>query len=128
MDRQIARLKKRLAKKAKRGFRGYPVGTLACYGPDDRRATKLVAAIIEDEGGEAKEIQKWYSDQGDVRDDLEIIEAVATFLEQQGARSVVMPETIVGCPHEENIDYHGDVCPECPFWANRDRWAGKLIH
>ncbi len=58
MDRQSARLKKRLAKKAKRGFRGYPVGTLACYGPDDRRASKLVAAIIENEGGEAKEIQK----------------------------------------------------------------------
>ena len=128
MDRQIARLKKRLAKKAKRGFRGYPVGTLACYGPDDRRASKLVAAIVEHEGGDAKEIRKWYSDKGDVRDDLEIIEEVIAFLEQLGARSVVMPETIVGCPHEETIDYHGAVCPECPFWANRDRWTGELIH
>ena len=61
MDRKIARLKKRLAKMAKRGFRGYPVGTLACYGPDDRRASKLVAAIIEAEGGQATEMQKWYS-------------------------------------------------------------------
>ena len=61
MDRKIARLKKRLAKKAKRGFRGYPVGTLACYGPDDRRASKLVAAIIEAEGGQGSEMQKWYS-------------------------------------------------------------------
>ncbi len=41
MDRQITLLKKRLAKKSKRGFRGYPVGTLSCYGPDDRRASKL---------------------------------------------------------------------------------------
>ena len=61
MDRKIARLKKRLAKKAKRGFRGYPVGTLARYGPDDRRASKLVAAIIGAEGGQATEMQKWYS-------------------------------------------------------------------
>ena len=61
MDRKIARLKKRLAKKAKRGFCGYPVGTLACYGPDDRRASKLVAAIIKAEGGQATEMQKWYS-------------------------------------------------------------------
>ena len=61
MDRKIARLKKRLAKIAKPGFRGYPVGTLACYGPDDRRASKLVAAIIEAEGGQATEMQKWYS-------------------------------------------------------------------
>ena len=58
MDRKIAQLKKRLGKKAKRGFRGYPVGTLACYEPDDRRDSKLVAAIIEAEGGQATEMQK----------------------------------------------------------------------
>ena len=56
MDRQITRLKKRLVKKAKRGIRGYPVGTLNCYGPDDRRASKLVAAIVEHEGGGATEM------------------------------------------------------------------------
>ncbi len=107
MDRQIARLKKRLAKKAKRGFRGYPVGTLACYGPDDRRASKLVAAIVEHEGGDATEMRKWYCEHGDVRDTLQIIEEVIAFLEQFGAHSVVMPETIIGCPHEEDIDYMG---------------------
>ena len=60
MDRKIARLKKRLDKKAKRGFRGYPVGTLACYGPDNRRASKLVAAVVEREVGEATAMRKWY--------------------------------------------------------------------
>jgi hypothetical protein len=79
MDRQIARLKKRLAKKAKRGFLGYPVGTLTCYGPDDRRASKLVAGIVEHEGGDAKEMRKWYCEQGDVRDNLEIIEEAIAF-------------------------------------------------
>ncbi len=128
MDRQIARLKKRLAKKAKRGMRGYPVGTLTCYGPDDHRASKLVAAIVDHEGGEATEMRKWYSEHGDVRDTLEIIEEAIAFLEQYGVRSVVMLGTIIGCPHEEDIDYHGPVCPECPFWANRDRWTGELIH
>ncbi len=128
MDRYIARLKKSLAKKAKRGFRGYPVGTLACYGPDDRRASKLVAAIVEHEGGDATEIRKWYCEHGDVRDTSQIIEEVIAFLEQFGAHSVMMPETIIGCPHEEGIDDQGPVCPECPFWANRDRWTGELIH
>ena len=128
MDRQITRLKKRLAKKAKRGIRGYPVGTLNLYGPDDRRASKLVAAIVEHEGGGATEMRKWYSDHGDVRDILEIIEEAIAFLEQFGVRSVVMPETIIGCPHEEDIDYQGPVCPKCPFWANRDRWTGELMH
>jgi hypothetical protein len=128
MDRQIERLKKRITKKAKRGFRGFPVGTLSCYGPDDRRASKLVAAIIEHEGGDATEMRKWFSEQDDVRDDPLIIQEVTDFLEQFDARTVVMPETIIGCPHEEGIDYQEDVCPECPFWANRDRWTGDLTH
>ncbi len=128
MDRQITRLKKRLAKKAKRGFRGYPVGTLSCYGPDDRRASKLVAAIVEDEGGEATEMRKWYSELGDVRDTLEILEESVAFFDRFGVRSVVMLDKIIGCPHEEDIDYQGPVCPKCPFWANRDRWTGEMIH
>ena len=33
------RARKRLTKKAKRGFRGWPVATVAFYGPDDRRAS-----------------------------------------------------------------------------------------
>ena len=37
-----------------------------------------------------------------------------------------MPEGIIGCPHEEDIDYQGPVCPKCPFWANRDRWTDPL--
>jgi hypothetical protein len=32
--------KKWLDKKSKLGFRGYPVGTIAFYGPDDQRASK----------------------------------------------------------------------------------------
>ncbi len=128
MDQQTARLKKRLAKKAKRGFRGYPVGTLSCYGPDDRRASKLVAAIVEHEGGETSEMRKWYSEYGDVRDTLEILEESVAFFDRFGVLSVVMLDKIIGCPHEEDIDYQGSVCPECPFWANRDRWTGEIIH
>ena len=32
--------------KAKRGMRGYPVGTIAFYGPDNRRATKVAVRIV----------------------------------------------------------------------------------
>ena len=128
MDRRTAQLKKRLAKRAKKGFRGYPVGTIACYGPDDRRATKLVVSIVEHDGAKPSEMRKWYAEDGDVRDTLEIMEETVGFLEQHGARSVVMPDRIIGCPHEEAIDYEGQTCPQCPFWANRDRWTGEVIH
>ena len=50
-------LRKRLAKKTKKGFRGYPMATLAAYGPDDQRASKLVASIVESEGAEPTAMQ-----------------------------------------------------------------------
>ncbi len=128
MDRRMAQLRKRLAKKAKRGFRGYPVGTIACYGPDDSRASKLVASIVEAEDAGPSEMQKWFSEEGDVRNDPEVIAEMVAFLEQHGARSIAMPDRIIGCPHEEGIDYEGPICPRCPFWANRDRWTGDTIH
>ena len=127
MPSRTSQAKKRLAKKAKKGFRGYPVGTLAFYGPDDQRATKLVASIVEGEDEEPSVMEKWFSEEEDVRNNIEIIEQAAEFLEQHGARSVVMPDRIIGCPHEEGIDYEGPTCPECPFWAIRDRWSGEVI-
>ena len=38
--------RKRLGKKAKKGFRGFPLATIAFYGPDRSRATKLTVGII----------------------------------------------------------------------------------
>jgi hypothetical protein len=36
-----------------------------------------------------------------------------------------MPDRIIGCPHEEGIDYPlGSTCPLCPFWKDKDRWTG----
>jgi len=42
----LERARKRLRKRAKRGLRGYAVATVALYGPDDTRATKLAVGIV----------------------------------------------------------------------------------
>jgi hypothetical protein len=39
-----------------------------------------------------------------------------------------MVDRIIGCLHEEGIDYHGPTCPLYPFWAGRDRWTGERVH
>src|SRR4051812_9755988 len=98
MVREQAR--KRLTKKAKKGFRGFPVATVAFYGPDNRRASKLTAGIVLAENEEAVEPK----------------------------RSVAMVDRIIGCPHEEGIDYQGPTCLLCPFWAGRDRWSWERVH
>ena len=42
-----------LGKQSRRGFRGYPVATVAFYGSDDRRATKVAVGIVRAEGAGA---------------------------------------------------------------------------
>jgi hypothetical protein len=116
--------KKELEKRAKKGMRGYPVGTVAFYGPDNKYASKVVAAVVPGEEREPSVLQKWFADGLDVRVDPRVGREVTAFLRQHGTRSVVVTRGIFGCPHEEGIDYpDGATCPHCPFWADRDRFA-----
>lgn len=118
----------KLAKQRAKGFRGYPVATVAFYGPDDKRATKVVVGIIEREGLHADVLEKWVSENTDVRVDPAITEAVVRFIGRHGAKSVVAVDRIIGCPHEEGIDYpDGEKCPICSYWATRDRWSGEVV-
>ena len=117
-----------LRKKAKRGFRGYPIATVAFYGPDDRRASKVAVGIVADESGEVVELERWFAEEVDARSDLDIGEAIETFIRSRNVRSVVMGDRIIGCPHEEGIDYpEGQACSECPYWAGRDRFSGERV-
>lgn len=116
-----------LTKKSRRGFRGYPAATVAFYGPDDKTATKVVVGIIDHEGAEAYEMQRWLSDQEDARFDQQIGKQVSEFIKRNKVLQVVTVDRIIGCPHEEGVDYpEGSTCPECPFWEDRDRWTGEM--
>lgn len=50
------------------------------------------------------------------------------FIDRAGVKTVAMADRIIGCPHEEGIDYEGPTCPRCPYWAGRDRWTGEMLH
>ena len=119
---------KRLSKKVRRGFRGYPVATIAFYGPDAGRASKVAVGIVMTEGEEVADLRRWTSVDRDVRRDAAIAASILEFIAKFEVRTVVMTDRIIGCPHEEGIDYEGSVCPRCEFWANRDRWIGEVIH
>ncbi|MFT5554094.1 MAG: hypothetical protein ACI9P3_003516 [Bradyrhizobium sp.] len=111
-----------LEKKSKSGFRGYLVGTVAFYGPDNLRASKVAVAVVTAEGAPPFALRRWFSETGDVRHDPAIMEEIATFLRAEDVRTVASVPTMMGCPHEEGIDYpQGEVCPQCPYWANRER-------
>ena len=124
----IERARKRLRKKARRGFRGHPVATLAFYGPDDTRATKLAVSIVPAQDVEVTDLRRWFSEESDIRNDTGVAEEVLAFIDTAGAKTVAMVDRIIGCPHEEGVDYEGSTCPACPFWAGRDRWTGELLN
>ncbi len=118
-----------LRKKAKRGFRGYPVATLAFYGPTNDFATKLVVGIMHSDDGDPDPLERWFSEDIDIRRNPEIGEQVIAFLNEHNPKTIVMTDSLLGCPHEEGIDYPiGKSCPKCPYWAGRDRFTGDRIH
>ena len=119
--------RKWLEKKAKRGFRGYPIGTIAFYGPDERCASKVAVSVVRAPQSAPAELHRWFSEAGDLRMDGTILAEIVAFLREYEVHSVAMTNGIIGCPHEEGIDYpEGDNCPNCPYWAGRDRARGEL--
>jgi hypothetical protein len=107
---------KPLSKKAKKGFQGYPLATIAFYGPDATRATKIAVAIINVEGAEPSVLDRWFVEIGDVRINAKIGKAVVEFVRLHAVKSVVMTDGIIGCPHEEGSDYPtGQACPQVPL-------------
>jgi len=117
-----------LGKTAQRRFRGYPIATVALYGPTADLATKIVVAIVRGEGCEPDPLERWFSEDTDVRANPAVGEKVLAFLKEHAAKSVVVTDGIIGCPHEEGIDYpEGKSCPQCPYWAGRDRFTKERI-
>lgn len=121
--------KSQFAKRAKRGFKGYPIATIAFYGPDEQRASKLAVGIVFREDAEPDILKRWHSGVSDLRYDHDVGEEVKELLREHQVKSVAALDRIIGCPHEEGVDYaEGGFCPECPYWRGRNRWTGETIN
>jgi hypothetical protein len=104
------------------------VGVLIPYGPDDTLATKLVASVMSGPRNDVIAMKRWTTADGDVRQDRAISTEVADFFTTLGVGQTTMADRIMGCPHEEGIDYPmGRTCPKCPFWAQVDRLTHERI-
>jgi hypothetical protein len=122
------RFLKRLRKKARKGLRGWPMATVAFYGPNLSQATKVTVGIVPSENAEVQELRDWKVDHGEIRADLRIAREILEFLEERRVLSVAMTDGIIGCPHQEGIDYEGEWCPLCEFWRGRDRFTGQPVN
>lgn len=77
---------KRIAKKIKKGFQGYPQITLAYFGESVSCATEVVIGFILEEGAEVQE-QK-FSSKGDARKDETIQTTILKVIERSDAKTV----------------------------------------
>ena len=101
---------------------------IAYYGPDDTRASKVVVSIFPDDEGDAIAAHTWTANDSDVRHDPAARADILAFINRHGAFRTTTVDRIIGCPHEEGIDYPlGRVCPFCPFWAGIDRFTHEPL-
>ena len=65
----------------------------------------MAVGIVMTEGEEVADLRRWTSVDRDVRRDPAIAASILEFIAQFEVRTVVMTDRIIGCPHEEGIDY-----------------------
>ncbi|MEJ6472836.1 hypothetical protein [Pseudoalteromonas piscicida] len=112
----------------RKGNKGFPIATIAFYGADNKSASKLVCAIVPYQGADPEQIAKWFSST-DIRKPENILKKVLAFIDENDAQTVSMVEEIIGCPHEEGVDYpEGEYCSQCLYWKERDRFTGVMSH
>jgi len=101
----------------------YPIGTVAFYGPDDKKTTKIVATVIVDEYADPI-LKRWVAT--DVQDNPKVRQEIKDFFDKHEVKSVVATEGNMGCPHEEGEDFpEGEDCPFCPWWKGKQGSARR---
>ena len=78
---------KRIAKRVKKGFQGYPQISLSYFGESTSCATEVVIGFVLEEGAEVQE-QK-FSSEGDVRKDETIQTTLLKVIERADAKTVL---------------------------------------
>lgn len=92
----------------------FPIGTTALYGPDDKKTTKIVAAVLLHENA-TPIIERFVGSK--VLDDEKVAAKILDFFQRYKVVQVITTDGNIGCPHEEGEDYPiGGHCPFCPFW------------
>ena len=78
---------KRIAKRVKKGFQGYPQISLAYFGQSDDCATEVVVGFIEEAGDTAQEQR--FTSKGDARKDQTIQTTLLKVIERSDAKTVL---------------------------------------
>ncbi len=88
----LEKSKKRIAKKAKMGFQGYPEISIAYLGCDNESANEVILTFVADEGVQAME--ESFKSESDAREDEAIQSAIVKMIERSEAKTVILVEGV----------------------------------
>ena len=91
------RFLKRLRKKARKGLRGWPIATIAFYGPNLSQATKVAVAIVPSENAEPQQLRDWKLAHGDIRERRFIQASACSTARVSKRRGALRPPVPRGC-------------------------------
>ena len=85
--------KKRIEKRVKRGFQGYPMVTITYYGENESMATEVVVGFIQEEGSAA--LEEKFVTVGDTREDITVQTTIIKIIDRVEAKSVSLNEGVL---------------------------------
>ena len=88
----IEKAKKRIAKKVKMGFQGYPKISVAYFGRSNDLADEVVVTFLAEEGSDLMEER--FVSKSDAREDEVIQSAIVKIIERSEAKTVSLSEGI----------------------------------
>ena len=60
--------------------------------------------MLSEQGEEVTALERWFSEDNDVRDQSEIVTAIHEVIDRHHMKPLTMPDRVLGCPHEEGVD------------------------
>lgn len=88
----LEKSKKRISKKVKMGFQGYPIIGITYAGPNDSLATEVFLELVSEEGAEPQ--SEKFTTESDIREDETIQSAIVKMIERSGAKSVTLSKGV----------------------------------
>ena len=88
----LEKSKKRISKKVKMGFQGYPIIGITYSGPNDSLATEVFLELVSEEGAEPQ--SEKFATESDIREDETIQSAIVKMIERSGAKSVTLSKGV----------------------------------
>ena len=83
---------KRINKRVKRGFHGYPMISIQYFGPSEALATKVEVGFIQEENAET--MLETFNSETDIRQDETVQTTIIKIIDRVDAKTVTLDESV----------------------------------